>query len=149
MVKFLFYDFDTSKKKLTLARTSSRNIYLNLFGLAHFLWRSIKPCNIAKKTCLNYVWTVIFPRSFCSLKLQILPLFRARSSKTIECRFTLKHRKQPPDVLCKKRSFHKIHRKTPLPETLAQAFSCEFCEISSNVFFTEHLLMTAFDAYMR
>ena len=27
---------DTSKKKLTLSRISSRNIYLNLFGGAHF-----------------------------------------------------------------------------------------------------------------
>ena len=28
-------------------------------------------------------------------------------------------------------------------ETLAQVFSCEFCEISKNTFFTEHLLTTA------
>ena len=28
-------------------------------------------------------------------------------------------------------------------ETLAQVFSCEFCEISKNIFFTEHLLATA------
>ena len=28
-------------------------------------------------------------------------------------------------------------------ETLAQVFSCEFCEISKNTFFTEHLRMTA------
>ena len=28
-------------------------------------------------------------------------------------------------------------------ETLAQVFSCEFCEISKNTFFTEHLWMTA------
>ena len=32
MVKFLWQYFDTSKKILTLARISSRNIYLNLFG---------------------------------------------------------------------------------------------------------------------
>ena len=30
-------------------------------------------------------------------------------------------------------------------ETLAQVFSCEFCEISKNNFFTEHLRTTAFD----
>ena len=29
-------------------------------------------------------------------------------------------------------------------ETLALVFSCEFCEISKNSFFTEHLWMTAF-----
>ena len=55
--------------------------------------------------------------------------------------------------VCKKRcslKFRKIHRKTPVPgcnfiekETLAQAFSCEFCEISKNAFFTEHLRETA------
>ena len=28
-------------------------------------------------------------------------------------------------------------------ETLVQKFSCEFCEISKNTFFTEHLLATA------
>ena len=59
--------------------------------------------------------------------------------------------KQPPEVLYKTRcseKFHKIHRKTPVPkfikkETLAQVFSCEFCEISKNIFFTEHLRATA------
>ena len=29
-------------------------------------------------------------------------------------------------------------------ETLAQVFSCEFCEISKNTFYTEHLRATAF-----
>ena len=32
---------------------------------------------------------------------------------------------------------------TVLKKTLAQVFSCEFCEISKNIFFTEHLLGTA------
>ena len=82
-------------------------------------------------------------------------LFRATSSKTIEFRFTLKRQKHPPEVFCKKGScekFRKVHSKTPVPEslfrkeTLAQAFSAEFCKISKNVFFTEQLLTTAFDA---
>ena len=30
-------------------------------------------------------------------------------------------------------------------ETLVQVFSCEFCEIPKNTFFTEHLRATAFD----
>ena len=67
--------------------------------------------------------------------------------------------KQPPEVFCKKRcslKFRKIHRKTPVPESLfklscnffkkeilAKVFSCEFCEISKNNFFTEHLRTTA------
>ena len=94
---------------LTLARISPRNIYLNLFGEAHFHWRSLKACNIAKRTCSSYIWTVIFPWSYCSLKLQILRLFTqynfryySRSSKTIECRFTLKRQNQQPEVFCKK-----------------------------------------------
>ena len=33
-------------------------------------------------------------------------------------------------------------------ETLAQAFSCEFCEISENAFFTDQLLTTASDVYV-
>ena len=48
--------------------------------------------------------------------------------------------KQPPEVFFKKRCslrLRKSHRKTP--ETLAQMFSCEFCEISKNSFSTEHL----------
>ena len=28
-------------------------------------------------------------------------------------------------------------------ETLAQVFSCEFCEISKNIFFAEHIWTTA------
>ena len=52
--------------------------------------------------------------------------------------------------------FHKIHRKIPVPESLfnknlfkkealAQVLSCEFCEISKNTFFREHLWTTAPD----
>ena len=61
--------------------------------------------------------------------------------------------KQPPQVFCKKRctyKFRKILRKTPgaacnliKKEALAQVFSCEFCEISKNTFFSEHLQTTA------
>ena len=32
-------------------------------------------------------------------------------------------------------------------EALAQVFSCEFCEISKNTFFTEHVWGTAFGAW--
>ena len=78
------------KKILTLERISPRNIYLNLFGEAHFHQKSLKACGITKITCLSYVWTSIFHWSSCWLKLRILHLFRARSSKTKACRFTLK-----------------------------------------------------------
>ena len=68
-------------------------------------------------------------------------------------RLKLFSQKQPPEVFYVKRcsqKFHKIHRKTGTrpttllkKETLAQVFSCEFCEISKNTFFTELLWMNA------
>ena len=56
-----------------------------------------------------------------------------------------KVQKQPPEVFCRKRcswKFRKIDFITKQP--LVKAFSCEFCEIFKNTFFTEHLLETAF-----
>ena len=80
--------------------------------------------------------------------------------------------KEPAEALCKKMcswKFHKIHRKTLVPENffnkvaglrpaillkkilwpqtcnfikkeaLVQVFSCEFCGISKNIFLTKHL----------
>ena len=38
-----------------------------------------------------------------------------------------------------------ICSKLTIKETLAQVFSCEFCKISKNAFFTEHLWKTASD----
>ena len=132
---------------MTLARIPSRNIYLKLIGRAHFHWRSLKAWNIAKRTCLNYAWTAIFPWSYCSLKLQILRLFRARTSKTVECRLTLKRQKQPPEVLCKKGcSYTNVTKftgkhmcqslvfKKEKKKTVAQAFSCEFSKIFKDAF---------------
>ena len=37
----------------------------------------------------------------------------------------------------------KLFKHTIKKEALAQMFSCEFCEISKNTFFTEHLWATA------
>ena len=53
---------------------------------------------------------------------------------------TLNVQKQPPDVFCKKRpeAFNFIKK-----ETLAQVFSCTYCEISWNTFFIQHLWATA------
>ena len=47
-------------------------------------------------------------------------------------KFTGKH-------LCQSLFFNKVAEK----ETLAQVFSCEFCKIFKNTFFTEHLRTTA------
>ena len=54
--------------------------------------------------------------------------------------------------MCLQKFLTKFRRKTPVleslfknllkKETLAQLFSCEFCEISKNTFFTEHLLQS-------
>ena len=73
-----------------------------------------------------------------------------------DCLCTDLLQKQPPEVFYVKKcseKFRKIHRKTPVPEpqacnfikkeTLAQVFSCEFCETSKSTFFTEHLWTTA------
>ena len=46
--------------------------------------------------------------------------------------------KQPPEVVYRKsysEKFRKIHRNS-------QVFSCEFCEIFKNNFFTEHICTT-------
>ena len=53
--------------------------------------------------------------------------------------------KQPPEVFYNKRcSIIKLcARVSFLIKTLAQMFSCEFCEISKNNFFTEHFWATA------
>ena len=67
---------------------------------------------------------------------------------------SVKNTKQPPEIFCKNgvlRNFTKFtgkHLSQNLckffkKETLAQMFSCQFCEISKNAFFTEHLRVPA------
>ena len=69
----------------------------------------------------------------CSMKKGVLRNFT---------KFTGKH-------LCQSLFFNKVAGLRPeacnfiKKETLAQVFSCEFCEISKNTFFTEHLWTTA------
>ena len=50
----------------------------------------------------------------------------------------LEHQKHPPEEFCKKAP-PTLFKK----ESLALVFSCEFIEISKNIFFTEHLRTTA------
>ena len=52
--------------------------------------------------------------------------------------------KQPPEVFCEKASDQRLYLKK---ETLAQVFSSEFCEISKNTLFTEHLRATASEQF--
>ena len=52
--------------------------------------------------------------------------------------------------LCQSFFFNKVAGKAYTfieKETLAQVFSCEFCEISKNTFFTGHLRTTAFEHF--
>ena len=64
----------------------------------------------------------------CSVKRGILRNF---------AKFTGKH-------LCQSLFFNKVAAcNFTQKETLAQVFSCEFCEISKNTFSTEHLQTTA------
>ena len=51
-------------------------------------------------------------------------------------KFTGKH-------LCQSLIFNKVVGLFLLKKTVAQVFSCEFCEISKNTYFTEHLPATA------
>ena len=53
-------------------------------------------------------------------------------------KFTGKH-------LCQSLFLIKLACNFVMKEALAQVFSCEFCEISKNTFFTEHLWETASD----
>ena len=72
--------------------------------------------------------------------------------KAVQFKNHNKCQKQPPEVFCKNRGvlcqslfFNKV---AGLPATLLKKslwhrfFSCEFCEISKNTFFTEHLWAT-------
>ena len=51
----------------------------------------------------------------------------------------MSHQKQPPEV----HSAKVLGLQLYLKKSLAQVFSCEFCEISKKTFFTEHLQATA------
>ena len=107
---------------------------------------------------LRYVCASIIPNDYSR--------YRCQSTRY----YYILTQKQPPEVFYEKRcswKFLKIHRKTAMPqplfykavlqicfikpqacnfikkETLALVFSYEFCEISQNSFFTEHLWTTA------
>ena len=69
----------------------------------------------------------------CSVKKGVLRNF---------AKFTGKH-------LCQGLFFNKVAGVWNFikKEALAQVFSCEFCEISKNTFFTEHVWATAFGAW--
>ena len=65
----------------------------------------------------------------------------------------MKLKKQPPEVFHEKSCLEKFRKIQACnfikKETLAQVFPCEFCQISKNVFFTEHLWATASEACLK
>ena len=77
------------------------------------------------------------------------PLLRRQISSTQLCSLLIRQR-QPLEMFCKKRGSQRF-RTWPqtcnfiTKETLAKVFSCEFCEISWNIMFTEHFRATASD----
>ena len=109
----------------------------------------------SKENLFELCLTSYISMKLLSLKLQMLQLFQARSSKTVKCRFTLKRQKWSfhvrKDVLRNFAKFTGKHMYQSLffkKEALPQVFPCEFYKISNNAFFTEHLLTTASYAYV-
>ena len=93
-----------------------------------------------------------FSCNFCKKFIKLLLLIAAIKSSDNETQ------KQPPKVFCKKgvfenfakfkgkqlnRSLFSLFNKVAGLRPLTQVFSCEFCEIPKNTFFTEHLWTTA------
>ena len=142
---------------LTLARISAKNIYPNLFDGAHFHWRSLKACNIAKRTCLNYVWTGIFPWSYCSLNFRYCACFKQKVLKLYSVDSLWNARRSHRGCSVRKsvlRNFtkftgkHLCQRLFFRKETLAKLFSCKFCKIFKNAFCTKYLMATTSYAYV-
>ena len=84
----------------------------------------------ASSMTLIFMQTCIFRQSEISLLYYFLFCY---------CKFTGKHQCQSI-FLIQPSNFVK-------KESLAQLFSCEFCKISKNTFFTEHLYVTASRTY--
>ena len=102
------------------------------------LWTYLTPCSSVSivdfelEISLSYIWICTTRSSHwrCSVRKCVLINF---------AKFTRKH-------LCQSLFFNKVAGWGLQPikkETLAQVFSCEFCEISYNTLFTEHLWATA------
>ena len=75
------------------------------------------------------------------MHMERMEMFRKKAVLRNFAKFTGKH-------LCQGPLFNKVAGLIPATllinnETLAQVFSCEFCEMFKNTFFTEHLWVTA------
>ena len=79
-------------------------------------------------------WFLPFILSLITLQKQPPEAFCEKSVLWNFAKFTGKH-------LCQSLFFNKV-------KTLVQVFSCKFCEISKNNYFTEHLRVTVFRSFI-
>ena len=71
----------------------------------------------------------------------------AASGSVVQKKVFLKILQNSRENTCVRDSFLTNFQATLLKKSLAQVFSCEFCEISKNTFFTEHLRTTVPSSY--
>ena len=91
-----------------------------------------------------FIWITTFLKTEC-LMLNLMLFSRYRSSRPeVFCKKVfLKFSQNSQENTCVRVSFLIKFNKVVKKETLAQVFSCEFCEIFKNSFFAEDLQMTA------
>ena len=108
-------------------------------------------------------WAVTYSEPFQTSKMEFfVKIVTFKETNPLLRRFRSSHRrcsvkkgalrnfaKLTGKYLCQSLFFNKVAGLWPVTllrkETLAQAFLCEFCEISKNTFSTEHLQTTASD----
>ena len=113
-----------------------------------------------------YVYGSSLSSQICRPRLLAVALYCYTSASDLSININVVScQKQPPEVFNKKKVFLEISQKSQentcarvsffnkvaglykknfiKKVTLAQVFSCEFCEISKNTFVAEHLLTTA------
>ena len=107
-------------------------------------------------------WAITYSEPFQTSKMEFfVKIVTSKETNPLLRRFISSHRrcsvkkgalrnfaKLTGKDLCQSLFFSKVAGLWPVTllrkETLAQAFLCEFCEISKNTFSTEHLQTTAF-----
>ena len=115
---------------------------------------------VNEKPCKNlWIWSPLIKTSwtenfiFCKMPRTDFELSWSNTlSRNFRCSFGWFFRSSCPEVFCKKvfLEVSQNSQKSPVPEcnfiekeTLAEVFSCEFCEISKNIFYYRTLLVAA------
>ena len=104
-------------------------------------YQSLSQEMIKQVTDLETVKPQEIPVKVCVIFYNIEICYGGCGEKTSNCNHLIQ--KQPPEVFFKERCSQKSCCNFIEKETLAQVFSCEFCEISKNAFLTEHLQTAA------